>query len=727
MTTACDTDIPGKLAAENRRIAKKINEAVYIHILFGAFDGLSCSVSMIKYGFDLLYNDSSLSSDAMHDWMMTPAGIAVAASESVFIVAFSMLANIFDDKDKSAFKRYIALLWPYCRDTMKGLKNAYKGIRSTLQAVGMLSGQDLRYMMVPVGLVLGVLSVMNRIFLRSMRAERKALQSANAELLLEIQARCSLHWMAAIPENKEKYKNSYILVDGTLYYVTPWGAVEKVSVNDVEKLSKDLQALNKNKKETIYLSQESIQNVITLNGGHVPTELLATEAACEAFRLRSIGRQSIRLRSISLLSAAYGGVVDGLYLYMGAMGLAVLAPPVFTAMMVFSAIFAITCVATRIYEEYDYQRVLIRSQLKVELALCGAELEVLLARLQGYSILASGGQFSPKDLSIEPLKNMDAPDLQRLQLQTMSDLKFKINEFESKQELLGSQISLSYQSAALAGLKNGLAAYSAISSAMFAVAAINLMLLAPFPPAFLLACMITGMVCLIGFLAQALITNYLRQRKETPKEPEPNTKIFELLESLKLKQKEILELKPTEIKEAILDGMPLDPSPQFPIQELFEVIRSFFSGIKGQKSVDYILNPLQEPDAHGHYHDTSIMLWITAFSSMLYAVVLSLRAYARGFSQKNINDATSKASHKVADKTLPSGRESPQIPEPPTLDIEHDVSAIADLPQEASPFRSLYALFFPVTSKCVAVSPELVCQPFPTALPQTPQPMSVSI
>ena len=52
---------------------------------------------------------------------------------SILLIVFSTLANHFNDEDANLIKRYITILWPYCRDTMKALKNAYKGVRSTFR------------------------------------------------------------------------------------------------------------------------------------------------------------------------------------------------------------------------------------------------------------------------------------------------------------------------------------------------------------------------------------------------------------------------------------------------------------------------------------------------------------------------------------------------------------------------------------------------------------------
>ncbi len=648
MTTACDSDIREQayngptssvdesLGAKNRRLAKKLNALAIVHGSYGGLDGLSLSYSMVKYGFDLLYTESSLSSsDVMHDWMMTPAGIAAAAVESVFIISFSLLGNVFKDDDENAFKRYISILWPYFRDSMKGLKNAYKGVRGGFQAIGMLSGLDLRYMMVPAGVVLGVLSVANRIWNRNMREKRKTMQANNAELLLEIQSHCRLHLLDKLPVDLSTFKNSYLWVAEQLYYVKPDGTIEYVALTDNLLFVDHLKQINKENKSLLYLSEVQTRCLITKNCGHRPTTSY-DPAAIAAFRER-IGKQKDSERSIGMLSAAYGGVVDGLYLYMGAFTLATVAPPVFVALVVCSVIYTLACIAVRMYEEFDYQRKLITTEAKVELALCGKELQALFVTLQKLSVQES------KLTATDSRENAAY-----VQQDVMHALELKMREFEQKQAFLRSLVTLSNSSAALAGLRNGLATYSAISSVMFAVATINAMLFVPFPPALLITGVFIGMACLIGFVAHSLITNYRHRSAQVLDEANPCTQLSELLTSLKDKRKEVRDLRPAEVKEAILDGMVVDPSPQFFFQEAAEVARSVASGVaKGQKSVDYTLNSLLEPDSHGHYHDSSVMLGITVISSAAYALGLGVRAYARGFSQDPPDESVKKKRRRI--------------------------------------------------------------------------------
>ena len=211
--------------------------------------------------------------------------------------------------------------------------------------------------------------------------------------------------------------------------------------------------LKTDKNIILYQSEELTKLLRESVGSHRPASVF-DEAQCDEFRAKiALQQQSLTVRGFGLLSQAYSGVIDGLYLYMGALGLAVLAPQVFLAMTVCSVIFTVTCIGTRMYEEYDYQRKLIRTQEEVKLALCGKEVEILFAKLQVLSeqIGEAGSDIKDADL-VRQTAITDA-------------LYKKADEFESQRKLLSSKVVLSDASATLAGLKNGLAAYGASSIA----------------------------------------------------------------------------------------------------------------------------------------------------------------------------------------------------------------------------------------------------------------------
>ena len=467
MTTKCgsaESDIP---------IAIRLHKSRVIYAWYGALDGLSLSYSMVKYSFDVLYTDGlSSSTGVMNDWMMTPVAMAVNAAGSIALIVLSALGNYCDDDkatEKNEYKRAIAACWPYLRDGIKGLKNAFKGVRSTVQVISILSGQDLRYMIIPLGVVLGAVSVLNRSWYRRMKEKRLQMMDDNKKLLMQIKA-----------------------IDG------------------------------------------------------------ADAAACAQFRRQAIGQQSGLLRGMAMCSMAYGGFVDGMYLYMGVMAVTALAPQFFVAMAVCSAIFSLLCIVTRMYEEYDYQRKLVVTQANVELALCGKELDVLFFDLQKLS---------------EEIAEQEFPNAQLEQKQKglALDLEEKMKQFERNRDYLRSQLTLSQMSAFLAGLKNGLAAYQALSSVLFAAAAIAAMCALAFPPVWLISCVVIGIAGLIVFARQALIRNAEHVQKQKESEAVSHIKLASSLQSLKDKlnfnRKEVQELDLIEeqeiadVHDAILDNM----------------------------------------------------------------------------------------------------------------------------------------------------------------------------
>lgn len=339
-----------------------------------------------------------------------------------------------------------------------------------------------------------------------------------------------------------------------------------------------------------------------------------------------IQSQTLSKRRQMLLSAAYGGIVDGLYLYIGVLGLCSLAPPVFTAMAIFCSIYFLACIATRVYEEYDFQRRLVITQAKIDLALCGKTLETQINELN--------------DLWLMIAEQGSTPDRITKQQELTDMIGHLHGQFEKKRAYLRELSTLSYSSALLAGMKNGLAAYGALASAMFAIATVIVLASASFPPTLLIACITMGMGLLIGFTIHAIVHAYrhqVKQEQELDNNPH-DEKLNEILHVLKTTKQQVGELKPEKVKTAISDGMIVDPSPQFFFQEWFEVVRSFFSGLgKGSKAVDFTMNNFQERDDMGHYHDTPIMLGVTVVSAVVHAIALALRAQARAFGRNPID------------------------------------------------------------------------------------------
>ncbi|KTC64769.1 transmembrane protein (plasmid) [Legionella adelaidensis] len=592
-----------KLKNEGKQLAKDLHNAGDVYVWYALLDGMSLSYSMIKYVFDMLCtNTDTLSTDAMHDWMMTPQGVAAITSESFFIITFSYFGNICKSDEKSQWKKFLALSWPYCRDSMKGLKNAYKGIRSTFQIAEALGIANTHQMIVPVGLLLGVFSALNRMWMRKMISERKKMMTENDNLLEEVKAKSQI-------------------------------------------------------------SSDEITNIMG--------------------RIRS---QSNYLRNKGLTGAAYGGIVDGMYLYMGVVTISVFAPHVYLALSICSMLFTVGCIATRMYEEHDFQKQLVVTQERIKLAIIGKEIQTLVLQaksigeeIEGLTQIKDEVVLNAESLLFEQslISNrvLDIERLSRAYAQLGTFLDIKCDEFEKQKSKLRSTMALSYTEAALAGIRSGLGAYSAISSALFAIVTINTMLLMPISPGLVIGTVALGAASVVVFLAHALIVNYYHHKAQAKAGNKIQT-LAEFIADVKSKKEQVAALKNEKIEKIIRIGWATDPSPQFYFLEVFEIVRSFFSGVaKGQKSVDYTLNPLQEPDEKGHYHDTNIMLMLTMLSSFFYAIGLALRALAKGFgresliknNQEELDDVIEEAEQLIEDEEPPSPPKGPSGSPGPNL------------------------------------------------------------
>ncbi len=591
--------------------AKKLDKARYVYALYGALDGLSCNYSTYKYFFDVFLNHGSDASDMMHEWLVTPTGITSMVFSAAAFITLAALGNYFKDDDQKLIKKYIAILWPYARDTLKGLKNAYKGIRSTLQLadlLGLISSQNAHFLIVPFGLVLGVLSALNRMWLRRIKEQRMLMQSTNTNLLSELK-------------------------NGTR--LTP------------EEIAKYIELIQKQ---------------------HL--------------------RQSLRTRKVALFCAAYGGSVDGLYLYMGALGICALTPPALLAMVIICTIYCLACIVNRVYEENGYQEKLTKSQIAVELALLVKSLDYFYGELQSLS----------ESLALEQPLNADMLEKQR---EIWNQLRATFREFDNKRNAYNLLSRPTYGKAFLYGLQNGLYAYSAISSILFAISTILYLASIAFPPALLISFIALGLICLTGFITYSLIkmdpqqTNKTMELSSAPKLAELQQKYDTCKEAMRRLNPDV-QLVVEDIKKAV-NEVTSDPNPQFFFQQWFEDIRSLFSSIgKATKAVDYTCNALQEMDSDGHYHDTPIMFYLMAISSFFYAIGLTLRAHVRGFKNVKIETAEETLVEQTSNATP---TERPEVAPEPESSRESGVARAPDSAPKKARLPSLFKFFSTCSGK----------------------------
>ncbi len=169
---------------QTQLLGKKLHKNRTPYYLYAYVDGISCAYSLFKYVLDLFLNARG---DMMYHILMTPGGIAGFSAEAILLMLIAVLACHYDNDEakKQRIKRMIANLWPYLRDAMKSLKNAYKGWRSFISILNVLAHVNAQYLIFPLGIVLGVLSVANRYFLRGLVTEPRKNKMDEVKALLE--------------------------------------------------------------------------------------------------------------------------------------------------------------------------------------------------------------------------------------------------------------------------------------------------------------------------------------------------------------------------------------------------------------------------------------------------------------------------------------------------------------------------------------------------------------
>lgn len=821
-----------KLDTQWREYAKQLNDENSIYAWYALLDSINISYSIPKYlvELSLASEGASVSSgdvfNSLHDWMITPVGIVVMVIETVALITFSVVGSLSSEDDANALRRYSAILSPYFRDLVKALKWAERMLRSVLSAASTLTGESLSYLLFPLGIALGVLAVLNRIWNRNMKAERKAMMKVNSNLHEEVSAKgCTFHVMSKLPEaNDMTCINSYLFIQGycfeftkpdeavaldntlylytekkkifyavrnkkgkleeieiketdlepvdynnirdrlerkdnrrlkskqsekiykitsakgygpkkdeALYYMGADGNPEPVNIenrdafelalkaiyrkNFLEVMKRKLSKLKleegKPKKEDVnkaallfltklpekgtclnsfiyiqgneqtrtkmvyinpdgdhcpvkrghcekferYLheaknnnnllspTEEQTKELIEDHGGEVKNKVGLNIEEWEAYSkdvAEQIARQSRLLQAKCLLSAAYSGLIDGGYACLAPMGIAVFIPPVFLTVLIFSCALTLIFIATRIYEESDFQRKLLSTETKVKLMLLEKKLDILLAELGNTSLLIANA-------GIDDLIDADNPalldgddfeltEIQAKQTKLVDELGLAMQAFEDCRKELQAQVCLTYGTAALDGLRSGVAAYSAITSGMFLVATICLICATPVSPFLVLGCAVAGLVCMIGFLAHALIKHSEHLKKVEEEIPNSHKKLSDFIDDLKAKKyfahtagssAKIEEARATVWNKAF------DSSPESEAVVGFEMVRSLLTGpgkalkLMEEVSGAQVQDPVEAP----------VFFAAACLSSVMFAVVLALRALARGFGRGDPVDA----------------------------------------------------------------------------------------
>lgn len=616
--------------------AKKLHDNKLIYAFYGALDGVSNSFSMLKYYFDLYYSNTGLSSsDMLHNWLLTPWGMAVLAIDSSILAACSWAGNYLEEDGYSlhltpvaeacqkghvncfvwhddqlayihaggqvrvfnqdtdfvrhdefskmasdALKKGVITLslsvnrmdcllsvksgtfqlpppvssftgpvvswFGYGRDVLKAMKNPYKGLRNSLILADFLTvTQGLRYVGLTAGLGLGVVAALNRTWLRKIRDARKDAKKVNQELI--------------------NYLGNQIVSMPDHAHEQDWEALQKRVRQEHDIFS-----------SRIYPASSSSQYFWLL----------------------------------ARLSGAFSGLVDSPYLYFGALGLTFLSPASWMFLLIArtSCFYAMVCIATRIYEEQNYQRDLLVTQLEAELGMFLREYSVSRHHLLDINASLQNKYLLPEN-RCELEKRRDELD---------SELKDILIKADKAHEALLEQLTFSTFSVLMGGLKNGLDAYGATASLMFAIAGLTSMLLWSYWPSLIIAFVVSGLAGMLIFTAIDLARSW-SHIPEKPLSEMPNAHKTMLGLYATLKQE--IDKKPV---------MMADPWQQRFLQDWWEVFRLMCSGGgKGLRFVDMIFSSCQQLGNDGHFHTSPGTVPLALIGMSIFSATFSLRGVAR--------------------------------------------------------------------------------------------------
>ncbi|KTD60301.1 transmembrane protein [Legionella santicrucis] len=169
-----------------KKTIKNSHQWTYLYALYLGIDNGKLSMSMIKYGFDIVLANSDLATKAMQEWIKSPMGASITTLIILSTISASLVTHYTIQEDKKPF-RIVIILWPYIRDSMKSLRNALRGINSTLNLIFILEFQDIRHLIIPIGIFVGGLSVLNRIWIRYKSDQYHKMLEVNAQLLVDLE------------------------------------------------------------------------------------------------------------------------------------------------------------------------------------------------------------------------------------------------------------------------------------------------------------------------------------------------------------------------------------------------------------------------------------------------------------------------------------------------------------------------------------------------------------
>ena len=361
------------------------------------------------------------------------------------------------------------------------------------------------------------------------------------------------------------------------------------------------------------------------------------------------------VKVLAPISAGASSIGDGLYFYVfvAKMTVATLSPYMATIMLGSSVALFLTCIVTRIAEEFDFQRRLEVTVLRTEAELSKKDCGFLHEQLEKLLDADNGDVNSEEQLQsiIDALKySRDGREqqLKRYKLDptqpTISQERLTLHdntvvllwneladEFKLSIELqdqLRVKLNRSYWAAGFEGLQNGLAIQGAIASFSFMISSLCYISAAACPPAFMLTCLGIGIAAIIVSLLQGCISHYfyIDRVKQTKQELSLS---FHAEMLVKMTGQEGVQVDREVLKKTIdyVNNQPLEPPVDFVVIEWCEIFRLLFKGaVKGKNAAIEVLARFLEGSDNKWLLPVVIVAGVISFSG-----ALGMRATAKGF------------------------------------------------------------------------------------------------
>lgn len=672
--------------------AQKIDASVWFHMLYGVLDGLSVSYSTVKFLCEVLCPAKMSPREALEHVLTDPElWLPLIAINSLLITSISLLGNrcgkIADVAQRTLIDKQCKAYWPYLRNILKGVKNGYKGIKSLttlLVQLKVLEKANFSAFALPVGLTIGLVGMLNRLYNMYINDQRKKLGEKGNEIKTDMHHLNELHLQAydletdifttqyALNEHHQKCQD----IENKTHQqaLTPEESQRMLAAQNEKLAELETQLLQLTeklaaKRHEITMRQAQLAQPATTKDNHQLREQKdqVTEFLEEEQKIQL--KNNFRM----LLSNFIGGVADGPYLYVGIIGLTSLSGLMLVAMSSIIAVFLVGCMASRTYEEVEKQQAL--RQVALDIQAAKAYQEYITSYRKYLALLQRCKLQNPAAEDIWLIRHNK--HLREARAAVRNDYRnYTMAREEQKYNLRPTNVS-----AILGGLEDGLKSFGAVASTYFAISIILTLCGQTFPPALVVGGFLFGLIAITGFIAYRLCKTHDQQRQFDAR--------FE-----RIKSHEEQTLSQTEINEVLnpmdwnSDGL---KKGEFYFQQTAEVVRSFSGGpYKSQNLTDFFLTTAGEHDVEHKTSAFNTLFWGSL--SVIYGLCLALRAYGSGFGKIKAKKEPSSLPHTEGPKTpvapsSPSSSTSSEAPlstSPNPLPSSEDTSASTSLLSSAT-------------------------------------------